>query len=118
MKNKEKLKYNFFKIIPLYRFVFYNCFLLCFVQVCHFCNTECSTGPPGGGSKILKVKLFLNKSPFFLKKRFYGVNLNWSHHYGVSQSFLAQKSCDDQKKSLLLIKSIIFTFVLNLRCRL
>ena len=64
---KEKLKYNFLRIVPLNYFKFSNCFLLCCAHGRHsICNIECSTGAPE--SHFVRVQN--QKKAAFFKKSF------------------------------------------------
>ena len=85
---EEKLKYNFLHSIPLHCSKFYNCFLLCCAQGCHFfCNAEClkqGTGILSKGQKFKKVPYKKNFTELFLH----------SCHF-VLEPFSEQKSNND-----------------------
>ena len=64
---KEELKYNFLNIISLHYFKFYNCFILCCIQGCHFfvIPSDQTRAPESsfvrGGQNLKKVPLFKKK---------------------------------------------------------
>ena len=74
----EKFKIYFLLTISLRFFDFYNCFLLCCAQRCHFfCISKCSTEAPEnhfvrGDVEMKKGTAFIKKVSFF-KKKFYRV---------------------------------------------
>ena len=83
---KEKFKYNFFHFISLYHSKFYNCFLLCFSQDCHFfCNTECLTGAPK--SHCTRGINFKNRHLIFLKDTFLSQKIFHSYFYRFAISY-------------------------------